>query len=249
VATRSRNDRTQVTLARALSKLGICSRSQARARILEGKVRVGGKTVLDPDLWIDLRHEMPEVEGAGGGTRRRVYYAFHKPWGVVTTRKDERGRKTVYDLLPAGIPVVFPVGRLDRESTGLLLFTNDGGFGERITGPEMGVAKTYLLTLDRPLEPDDQQRMESPMVLPDGLRVRGAKVRRAGRNGARYEITITEGKNRQIRRICEKLGYGVVALHRLRIGTIRLGVLPEGELRPLTAEEVLSFQRTERRTI
>jgi 23S rRNA pseudouridine2605 synthase len=245
VSTGSRQEKSQVTLARALSKLGICSRSQARSLIEDGKVRLAGKIVRDPDLWIDLRTEMPEVEGNDRSGRTKVYLAFHKPAGVVTTRVDERGRKTVYDLLPRGLPTVFPVGRLDLGTTGLLLFTNDGAFGERVTGPAGEIEKTYLLTLDRPLERGDLERLQNPMSLRGGTEVGGAVVRPAG--AGRYEFTITEGKNRQIRRMCEALGYEVVALHRVRIGAVKLARLQEGGVRPLTPEEIDSFTEQRRR--
>jgi 23S rRNA pseudouridine2605 synthase len=245
VSTRTRQDKRQVTLARALSKLGVCSRSQARSLIEEGKVRLAGRIVRDPDLWVDLRTEIPEVEGTRGTGRTKVYLAFHKPAGVVTTRVDEHGRKTVYDLLPRGLPTVFPVGRLDLETTGLLLFTNDGVFGERVTGPAGEIEKSYLLTLDRPLRDEDRERIQSPQRLRGGTEVRGAVVRPAG--AGRYELTITEGKNRQIRRMCEALGYEVVALHRVRIGAVTLARLREGEVRPLTPEEIDSFTERRRR--
>jgi pseudouridine synthase len=167
---------------------------------------------------------------------------MHKPRGVVTTRSDERGRRTVYDLLPKSLPRVFPLGRLDKDSSGLLLFTNDTRFGERITNPLGMTPKCYSVELDRPLREKDRAAFARGLRLEDGTRCRPARVEHGGAP-ASYLITITEGKNRQVRRMCASLGYAVRVLERVGIGTVRLGSLPEGGVRSLTPGEVTSLVR------
>jgi pseudouridine synthase len=237
-----------VTLARALSKLGHTSRAQARSLVESGRVSVDGRTVRDPDRWIDLRSARVGVDGGPVGKKRHVYLAMHKPAGYVTTRRDERSRATVYDLLGDMRDWVFPVGRLDRETSGLLLFTNDTAFGEALTNPDARVPKTYLVRLDRPLGDADARRMKTGMELGDGTRLRPATIARRAGSPLELELTIGEGKNRQIRRMCAALGYGVAALHRIRIGSLALGALPEGKTRALGRAEVDALSATSRRS-
>ncbi|RPH37244.1 rRNA pseudouridine synthase [bacterium] len=237
---KDRKERTQISLARAISKLGIASRAEARRMIQEGRIEVNGKTVRDPGLWLDLRTDRITRKGRLLKIREKIYLALHKPAGVVTTRSDERGRKTVYDLLPPDSRWVFPVGRLDKESSGLLLLTNDTTFGESVTNPERKVEKKYHVVLDHPLAAPDKQHMEAGMTLPDGTVLSGAMVR-PGSGVAEFEISIREGKNRQIRRMCESLGYEVKRLHRVSIGDIRLGDLQVGKYRSLTPHERASI--------
>ncbi len=208
----------------------------------EGSIEVNGVIVRDPDLWLDLRKDRLTRNGKPLKAQQKIYLALHKPRGVVTTRSDERGRPTVYDLLPPEVRWVFPVGRLDKDSSGLLLLTNDTEFGEAITSPERKVAKTYLVTLDHPLDDHARKSMESGMTLPDGTVLTEARVEPTG-NPAQYQVSIREGKNRQIRRMCDQLGYAVRRLHRTTIGDIQLGNLKEGDHRALSEEERLSVLR------
>ena len=234
----------RVTLARALSKLGLCSRAQARLRIEGGDVRVGGRVVRDPDAWVDLARDRIEVGGVAAAKAPHGYLAMHKPPGYVTTRSDERGRKTVYELLPPALRALFPIGRLDKDSSGLLLWTNDTRFGERVTSPGVAIEKEYRVRLDRLLAPEHGRALESPLELPDGTRLLPARLGPdpdAREDRSAFTITIVEGKNRQIRRACELLGYEVVRLHRVRVGHLRLGDLPEGAHRALTDAEVAAF--------
>ncbi len=237
---KDRKQRSQVSLARALSKLGIASRTQARRLIEEGRIEVNGKTARNSALWLDPRVDRITQEGRLLRTREKVYLALHKPPGIVTTRSDERGRRTVYDLLPPEFPWVFPVGRLDKDSSGLLLLTNDTEFGETATGPERKIEKKYLVILDRPLAGSDRPSMETGLTLPDGTRLSGASVQPGG-GLTEYVISIREGKNRQIRRMCESLGYEVQKLHRISIGDILLGDLQEGMYRNLSPRERASI--------
>lgn len=231
-----RLEKSQITLARALSKLGVASRKQAAGLILSGRVGVSGKIVRSPSLWIDPKQDKVTVDGKALRRQPLVYLVMNKPAGIVTTRSDELGRKTVYDLLPGDTRWLFPVGRLDKDTSGLLLFTNDTRFGEAVTNPLTRLPKTYAVEVDKPLRPDDHKLMESTFVLNDGTVLKPAKVI-VEKNLRTFRMTIVEGKNRQIRRVCEELGYEVRSLRRVSIGSIRLGGLGEGKLRPLTEAE------------
>ena len=238
---RTRQGKNQITLARALSKLGIASRSQAAELVKLGKVKVDGKTARSPDVWIDLKKERIALDGNLLRSEGKIYLAFNKPVGVVTTRSDELGRKTVYDFLPKDLPWIFPIGRLDKDTSGLLLLTNDTRFGEQVTNPLEKVPKKYEVRLDKPLSQSDIRMLESPMRLDDGTELKPAFVNTVSSDDLRCEITIHEGKNRQIKRMFEQLGYEVVTLKRLSIGAIELGNLKEGEHRFLTIKEQASI--------
>ena len=159
----------------------------------------------------------------------------------MTTRSDELGRKTVYDFLPHDLPWIFPIGRLDKDTSGLLLLTNDTRFGEHVTNPFEKVAKTYEVHLDKPLSQSAMQVLELPMKLDDGTELKPAIVAMSTSANTICQVTICEGKNRQVRRMFETLGYKVVALRRLSIGAITLGELKEGEHRSLTSKERTSL--------
>lgn len=231
----------RVSLARVLSKFGIVSRAQAATVIGNGRVSVNGAIVRSPSRRVDPRNDRISIDGAVIGKRRKVYMLMNKPPGVVTTRSDERGRRTVYGCLPSGMPWMFPVGRLDRETEGLLLFTNDTRLVEGIAGPMAGVEKTYNATLDHALSEDHRRLMESGMTLADGTVLKPCIVRTAQPDARTAMIVLREGKNRQIRRMCEECGYRIVRLRRIAIGPLRLGKLPLGGVRPLDAQEKLAL--------
>jgi len=238
-----------VSLARALSKLGVTSRAGAREWIEAGRVAVNGRRVTDPDRRVDPDRDRISVDGSPVDRAEPIYLMMHKPKGVVTTRSDERGRRTIYDVLAAADPRgadpgwVFPVGRLDRDSSGLLLLTNDTRWGARVVAPDSHVPKVYHVRVAPPITPEDLARLAAGVPLADGPSAPvGAAVVRRSTRGAWLELTLTEGRNRQIRRVCARLGYRVETLVRIRIGGVALGELKPGEVRRLTEREVAVLQ-------
>jgi len=225
-------------LARTLSKMGFCSRSQARALIQEGRVTVNGRRVLDPEEPVGEDRDQLAVDGAPVTERGKIYFAMNKPHGVVTTASDEKGRQTVYDLLAAGQAWVGPVGRLDKASEGLLLLTNDSEWAARITDPACHLNKTYHVQVDCVADSDLLRRMRRGVVAgSDSLRTKSARVLRQGQKNSWLEIVLDEGKNRQIRRMLAALGVGVLRLVRVSVGPLALGDLKKGAVRPLTPAE------------
>jgi pseudouridine synthase len=227
------------TLERVLSKAGVGSRVEARSWIHAGRVKVNGRLTRNPDLWVDMAHDRVRLDGRPLVVRERIYVLLYKPTGYLTTYKDPQGRPTVYDLIEDVGTFVSPVGRLDLDTSGLLLMTNDNQFAERVTNPDSHVPKTYLVKASALLGEDQLQRLRDGIELLDGP-TRPAVVRRV-RDSAKYthfEITLTEGRNRQVRRMVEALDAKVLKLVRVKIGPLSIGKLPIGKWRPLTPAEV-----------
>jgi 23S rRNA pseudouridine2605 synthase len=232
------------TLERVLSKAGVGSRTEARAWVSEGRVKVNGKVARNPDQWIDMQRDRVRFDDRPLETRERVYVLLYKPSGYLTTYKDPKGRPTVYDLVGAVGTFVSPVGRLDLDTSGLLLMTNDTQFAEHVTNPSSHVPKTYLVKASAVLTDTQLQTLRDGIELADGS-TRPAIVRRL-RDSSKYthfEITLTEGRNRQVRRMVEALGARVLKLVRVRIGSIGIGTLPIGKWRLLTPTEVAALVR------
>jgi 23S rRNA pseudouridine2605 synthase len=230
-----------VSLARALSKFGVCSRKEAEHVIEAGRVRVDGQVVSWPLRRIDPRRQRVTVDGRRvGDDTERIVLMLHKPRGLITTRTDPGGRPTVYDLLGDVGRWVFPVGRLDRDTSGLLLLTNDHRLGQRLTDPAHHVPKTYHVRVKGVPSTEALRVLREGAPLGGGETSRPARVRGLGsrRDGTWLEIVLTEGKNRQVRRMCAGIGHDVLDLVRVRVGRLGLGDLAPGRWRRLDAEDI-----------
>ncbi|MBI2188359.1 MAG: rRNA pseudouridine synthase [Acidobacteria bacterium] len=227
------------TLDRVLSKAGLGSRVDAARWIRAGRVKVNGRVVRDPDHWIDMARDRVRLDGKPLQPRERVYLLLNKPAGYLTTYRDPQGRPTVYDLIADVGTFVSPAGRLDLETSGLLLMTNDNQLAERVTNPISHVPKTYRVKASTRLTDEQLQQLRDGVELSDGL-TRPARVAlvRDTETHTQFEITLTEGRNRQVRRMVEALGAEVLKLVRVRIGPVGIGTLPIGKWRPLTRAEV-----------
>ena len=241
----------KVGLARALSKLGFCSRSQAAELIRAGRVHLNGGVRRDPETPVRLEKDRLVVDGQAIDPQKKIYFMMNKPRGLVTTASDEKGRETVYAVLANGdqsLPWVAPVGRLDKASEGLLLLTNDSEWSSRIAAPETHLEKTYHVQIARVA---DEQLIQSLLngVVSDGelLRARKARVLRSGQQNCWLEIVLDEGKNRQIRRMLAAFGVDVLRLVRVAIGPLPLGNLAKGAFRELTKAEKGSLDHAMRR--
>ena len=227
------------TLERVLSKAGLGSRTDARKWIGAGRVKVNGKLIQTPDHWVDLALDKVSLDDQPVKASRKIYLVLYKPTGYITTFKDPDGRPTVYDLIQDAGRWVVPVGRLDQDTSGLLLLTSDTQFAERETNPDYKIPKTYQVKASTLLSEQQLQQLRDGVALNDGPTA-PAQVKRV-RDSAKYsfiEITIHEGRNRQIRRMVEAIGSKVLKLVRTAIGGLRIGDLPMGQYRELTPAEV-----------
>lgn len=236
--------RYSTALARALSKLGYCSRSAAGRLIEQGQVRVNGRPVCNPEAPVRPEKDQISVNGEIIRTATRVYLMLNKPRGIVTTANDEKGRETVYSLLPQGLQWLAPVGRLDKASEGLLLFTNDSAWAADVTDPATHLDKTYHAQIAA-LADEELLRTLAEGVVEGGetLKAKHAGLLRTGTKNCWLEIVLDEGKNRQIRRMFSGLGIDVLRLIRVAVGPLQLGDLPKGATRELSCDEVRNLSR------
>jgi 23S rRNA pseudouridine2605 synthase len=222
-----------------LSKAGLGSRTQARSWIHAGRVQVNGRVVENPDTWIDFNQDKILFDNKPLQSKSKLYILLYKPTGYITTFKDPEGRSTVYDLIQDIDTFVSPVGRLDLDTSGLLILTNDTQFAERLTNPDHKVPKTYLVKCADLIPDESIERLRKGVELSDGT-TRPAEVKRV-RDSGKYthlEIRISEGRNRQVRRMIEAIDSKVLKLVRTAIGPIRIGDLKIGDHRELSPAEL-----------
>jgi 23S rRNA pseudouridine2605 synthase len=232
-----------MTLDRVLSRFGLASRTDARRAILDGRMRVNGRVVRDPDLWVHTDRDRFMFDNRALRPLRKLYVAYYKPKGVITSHGDPGGRPTIYEHLDPWLGWLAPVGRLDKDSSGLLLLTNDTEFANYITNPESNVRKLYRVKLNGIIGEAGLVALRSGVELKRGDRVQPASVKRLEDRG-RYswiEVALVEGKNREVRRMVEAVGFMVLKLVRTRIGHLTLAGLEVGRWRELTSAELARF--------
>ena len=234
-------------LEKYIATSGVASRRAAKKRVLAGAVSVNGEPILVPGHPIDTETDIVEFEGKRvEPLKERIYLMLNKPAGYITTRSDQRGRPTVMDLVRDLSDTIYPVGRLDLETEGLLLFTNDGDFAYRLLHPSHEIEKTYSAWVKG--VPGDAviQKLRQGVRIPSGTtapaKVRRLKISKDGGSTA-FAVTIHEGKKRQVRMMFKAVGHPVIRLKRVQIGTLKLGHLPLGRYRLLTSEEVSELLR------
>jgi 23S rRNA pseudouridine2605 synthase len=244
---RQSDNSKRVGLARALSKLGYCSRSQAAELIRAGRVRLNGSVRRDPETPVHIDRDRIEVDSRAVRDAAKIYLMLNKPRGLVTTASDEQGRDTIYSCLPNDLPWLAPVGRLDKASEGLLLLTNDSEWAARIAAPDSHVPKTYHVQIARLADSalldalKKGVRAKAASNSSEILRATDAQILRQGEHNSWLSITLDEGKNRHIRRMLEALRVEVLRLIRVSIGALKLGDLPKAAARPLTPGEKSSL--------
>jgi 23S rRNA pseudouridine2605 synthase len=229
----------KVGVARALSKLGYCSRYAAFDLTRAGRVSLNGQVCRNPEAPVHLGSDRIEVDGHEVAAQAKQYFALNKPRGVVTTTSDEKGRETVYAYLNENLPWVAPVGRLDKASEGLLLLTNDSEWAARVLAPETHLEKTYHVQIGTVADAALIAAMTRGIKATDGtfLRAGSVHILRGGEKNTWLEVVLDEGKNRHIRLMLAQLGIEVLRLLRVAIGPLALGKLPKGGSRPLTDAE------------
>ncbi|HHY87108.1 MAG TPA: rRNA pseudouridine synthase [Verrucomicrobia bacterium] len=231
-----------VRLQKLLAEAGVSSRRGGEQLILAGRVAVNGRIIRELGTRVDEAHDQVSVDGKPVRVRRKLYVALNKPAGCVCSRKDELGRPTIYELLPREWSNLYSVGRLDYDTEGLLFLTNDGEFALRLTHPRYGVRKKYIATVEGRVTQDVLDRVQRG-VFDRGERLKAEQARLLSSSLARstVELVLTEGKNREVRRLFELQGFAVKRLRRVQIGRIKLGELKAGRWRTLTEPEIKSL--------
>jgi len=232
-------DYGKVPLERALSKLGAASRSQTREWILKGRLQVNGRTVQDTQFMVSPEKDKFTVDGKPMQKDSWQAILLNKPKGVVTTASDEKGRRTVFDLLPSDLRTLHPVGRLDMATTGLLILTNDTKLSSYLTDPANAVLRTYLVTVSGEMTEAGLAKAAAG-IMDEGefLKPKSVTLRKASGRESHLTVELTEGKNREIRRLFEALGHEVTSLKRVSFGPLQLGALEPGQFRKLTKAEL-----------
>jgi 23S rRNA pseudouridine2605 synthase len=241
---RTVNSKVTMKLDRVLSRYGIASRTVAREAIRAGRLKVNGRVERDPDCWVKTDHDVVELDGKRLRPVSKTYLLLYKPKGVITSHGDPAGRKTIYDLLGPSGRWVAPVGRLDKDSSGLLLLTNDTEFGDAVMSPESEIPKTYMAKINGLMSDDVIAGLARGVEMKRGDWAQPLSVRRLEDRG-KYtwlEIVLTEGKNREVRRMAEAVGYKVIKLVRTRIGPLMLKGLEVGKWRSLTHREIAALR-------
>jgi 23S rRNA pseudouridine2605 synthase len=233
-----------MTLDRVLSRYGLASRTAAREAIRAGRLRVNGRVIRDADFWVKPETDKIQLDGNRLKRQRRIYLLFYKPKGVITSHDDPAGRKTVYDYLGELGRWVSPVGRLDKDTSGLLLVTNDTEFADRVTSPASRVPKTYLAKINGLVGDEVIARLAAGVEMKRGDFARPESVRRVEDRGkySWLEIVLAEGKNREVRRMMEAVGFKVLKLVRTHIGPLSFGTLEVGKWRELNPREVAAVR-------
>lgn len=229
----------RVRLQKYLAEAGVASRRASEQIILEGRVSVNGETIAILGTQVDPDQDTIKLDGRPLKLKRKLYVALNKPKGYICSRKDDLNRRTVLDLLPLEWSNLYPVGRLDYESEGLIFLTNDGEFSLHLTHPRYGVRKKYLATVEGRLEPMHAQQIQKGLEH-DGeqLKAERARILAVNNSHSLMELELAEGKNREVRRLFEALGFTVNRLQRIQIGKIKLSTLPVGKWRVLSPVEV-----------
>ena len=235
-------------LQKVLAAAGIGSRRQCEELISAGRIEIAGKVVTELGTRVDPVAQQVRVDGVALARPKRAYYALNKPTGVVCTNRDPSGRPRVIDLVPAARGRLFTVGRLDLNSQGLMLVTNDGELANQLTHPRYGVNKTYRVLVAGHPTPETVAALRKGVHLAEGLaRVSGIRAKRRYKQSTILEMVLEEGRNREIRRVLAKVGHKVLSLERIAIGPLRLGKLPVGEHRRLTRDELQSLRQAVKR--
>lgn len=240
----ARDEEKLFRLNRAIAATGYCSRRRADELIADGRISVNGKVTVDFNHLVDLKKDRLSVDGKPLQSRRHEYVLLYKPKGVITTCEDEKGRQVVLDLLPPELQHLKPVGRLDRDSEGLLLLTNDGDLTQHLTHPSEHVFKSYKVTVEGKITDATLKQLAEGVVLNDGITL-PATVTLINREKDKslIEISIREGRNRQVRRMLEALGFPVKRLVRVAIGALQLRQMAPGQWRMLSPQELAGLKR------
>ncbi|HCC48716.1 MAG TPA: pseudouridine synthase [Elusimicrobia bacterium] len=237
-------NRGKVPLERALSKLGAASRSQTREWVRSGRLKVNGRTVMDPQFPVTPETDKFSIDGKPISKDPWIAIMLNKPGSVVTTRSDEKGRRTVFDLLPPDLKNLHPVGRLDMATTGLLIMTNDTRLSSWLTNPANAIVRVYSVTVKGCVTPEELARAAAGIMdAGELLKPSSIKLRKSSGRETHLMVELTEGKNREIRRLFEAIGHEVTALKRVAFGTLTLGDLEQGDFRRLSRSEVVDRGR------